>query len=200
MTRPDGVEEFDLLLIDGDNLLHDVRGSRDEGGVAWLLPRLSGWRPKHLRIIVGLDGHAAPGEASRNRATRGIEFHHSGSRSADDLLVSILRSQPYAGRSRTIVVTRDRGLQARANRTGGVTRSVDWLMAQVAGTGRRSVHRGRGGSGTKPIGIGQGKPPPKRHFDAPDPAEAEQEGWGPGRGATKKKGNPKRAPKQSRRR
>ena len=73
MSRDGGVDDTDLLLIDGDNLLHDVRGSRDEGGVAWLLPRLASWRPLHLRIVVGLDGHAAPGEASRTRATRGIE-------------------------------------------------------------------------------------------------------------------------------
>ena len=70
MSRRPGVEELELLLIDGDNLLHDVRGSRDEGGVAWLLPRLSGWRPQHLRVIVGLDGHPAAGEASRTKATR----------------------------------------------------------------------------------------------------------------------------------
>ena len=68
MSRAAGVDDIDLLLIDGDNLLHDVRGSRDEGGVAWLLPRLSGWRPSHLRIVVGLDGHAAPGEATADPA------------------------------------------------------------------------------------------------------------------------------------
>jgi len=195
MTGHSGVEQLDLLLIDGDNLLHDVRGSRDEGGVAWLLPRLSGWRPDHLRIIVGLDGHPAPGEASRKRATRGIEFHHSRSRSADDMLIDLLKAQPFAGRSRTAVVTRDRGLQARANRAGGTTRSVDWLMGLVVG---KTI--GRGAKGGPPVGIGQGKPPPKRHFEAPDPDEPEREAWRPGRGATRKKGNPKRSPKQSRQR
>jgi hypothetical protein len=193
MTRPGSIEEIDLLLIDGDNLLHDVRGSRDEGGVAWLLPRLSGWRPAHLRIVVSLDGHPAPGESRRKRATRGIEFHHSGSRSADDMLIYLLKAQPYAARGRSAVVTRDRGLQARANRAGGVTRSVDWLMDQVA------TKPGQGSSGgSKPIGIGQGKPPPRRHDDAAD--EVERTPWQPGRGATKKKGNPRRNPKASRQR
>jgi hypothetical protein len=194
VSRDTGVEDIELLLIDGDNLLHDVRGGRDEGGVAWLLPRLSGWRPPHLRIIVGLDGHAAPGEASRTRATRGIEFHHSGRRSADDMLIDLLKGQPFAARSRTAVVTRDRALQARASRAGGTSRSVDWLMRQVAGT------RLRGGAAGKPVGIGQGKPPAKRALDAPDPAEDGQPPWQPGRGATSKKGNPKRSPKGSRQR
>lgn len=194
MSRETGVEDVDLLLIDGDNLLHDVRGSRDEGGVAWLLPRLSGWRPPHLRIIVGLDGHAAPGEASRKRATRGIEFHHSGRRSADDMLIDLLKAQPFAGRSRTAVVTRDRGLQARTSRAGGISRSIDWLMRQVTGASRRS------GAAGKPVGIGQGKPPRKRHVDPPDAEEESQPSWQPGRGATRKKGNPRRSPKGSRQR
>jgi hypothetical protein len=188
------IDDLDLLLIDGDNLLHVVRGSRDEGGVAWLLPRLSGWRPPQLRIVIALDGHPAPGEASRRKATRGIEFHHSGRRSADDVLVDLLRAQPYAGRSRTVVVTRDRGLQARATRAGGQTRSVDWLMRQV--TGRSKSH----GRGTKPVGVGQGQPTAQRHYDPYAPEEDEGSSWRPGRRATQKKGNPKRNPKGSRQR
>ena len=194
MNRGGGVEELDLLLIDGDNLLHDVRGIRDEGGVAWLLPRLSAWRPEHLRIVVGLDGHPPQGEGSRKRVTRGIEFHHSRSRSADDMLLDLLMEQPYAGRGRSAVVTRDRGLQARANRAGGATRSVDWLMQQVA------AGPAVGTAAARPTGIGQGKPPRGRHVDASDPAEADRHRWQPGRGATRKKGNPRRGPKGARRR
>jgi hypothetical protein len=192
MSTRAGVDELELLLVDGDNLLHDVRGGRDEGGVAWLLPRLSGWRPAHLRIIVALDGHAATGEASRARATRGIEFHHAGSRSADDLIVQLLKAQPYAARSRTAVVTRDRELRARASRAGGLTRSVDWLMRQVAG--------GSAGTRGKPVGIGQGKPPKQGHAELSDPDAAERDGWTPRRGATRKRGNPRRSPKRARRR
>jgi hypothetical protein len=186
------IDDLDLLLIDGDNLLHDVRGARDEGGVAWLLPRLSGWRPPDLRIIVGLDGHPAPGEASRKKATRGIEFHHSGRRSADDVLIDLLRAQPYAGRSRTAVVTRDRGLQARATRAGGQTRSVDWLMRQLSGPPRAARSR--------PVGLGQGKPSAQPHYDPYAADEDDRPAWQPGRGATKKKGNPKRNPKGARQR
>jgi hypothetical protein len=188
------LDDIDLLLIDGDNLLHDVRGSRDEGGVAWLLPRLSGWRPKHLRIVIGLDGHAAPGEAGRQKATRGIEFHHSGRRSADDLLIDLLKAEPFTHRSRTAVVTHDRVLQARANRAGGQTRSVDWLMRQLS-RGPRAAARS-----AAPVGIGQGKPSTQRHYDPYRHDEPDRPSWEPGRGATRKKGNPKRSPKGSRQR
>jgi len=194
MNRNDGLEDIELVLIDGDNLLHDVRGSRDEGGVAWLLPRLRNWRPEGVHIIVALDGHAAPGETNRRRVTRGIEFHHSGSRSGDDMLVGLLASRPYDQRARTVVITRDRGLQARARGAGGQTRSIDWLMRYVDDPGSS----GRGGA--KPAGIGAGKPPVRRHFDPPEPGEHDRVAWQPGRGATRKRGNPRRRAKHLRRR
>jgi hypothetical protein len=193
MTDGQAMDDLELLLIDGDNLLHDVRGTRDEGGVAWLLPRLSGWRPAHLRIVVGLDGHPAPGETGRQRVTRGIEFHHSGSRSADDMLIDLLKAQPYAGRTRTAVVTRDRSLRGRAVRAGGVTRSVDWLMREIAGGDTRAGSAG-------PARIGRGKPPPHPLPVADEPEADERGGWAPGRGATRKRGNPRRSAKRSRRR
>lgn len=194
MSHLSGADDLDLLLIDGDNLLHGVRGSRDEGGVAWLLPRLSGWRPSDLRIVVALDGHPPPGEGSRTRATRGIEFHHAGRRSADDLIIDLLRTLPYAARSRAAVVTRDRGLAARAARVGGLTHSVDWLMRQLAAPARS----GPGGAG-RAVAIGQGKPPRGRP-DPPRPDGEDERGWQPGRGATRKKGNPRRSPKRTRQR
>jgi hypothetical protein len=193
MSTRDTLDQVDLVLIDGDNLLHAVRGTRDEGGVAWLLPRLRTWRPGDVHIIVALDGHAAPGEARRKRATRGIEFHHSGSRSADDMLIELLSAQPYSGRSRTAVVTQDRGLQDRARRAGGTTRSVDWLVRQLGGG-----TAGAAGSETRPVSIGQGKPPKAPRATAG--SEDQRDGWQPGRGATRKRGNPRRSPKASRQR
>lgn len=190
MSAPTDVEQLDLLLIDGDNLLHVVRGGRDDGAVAWLLPRLSAWRPPHLRIVVGLDGHAAPGEASRTRVARGIEFHHSGSRSADDMLVELLSARPYADRARTALVTRDRGLRARARQAGGVTHTVDWLTRRVLG-------HGPSGAGTRTVGIGQGKPPRGRAGSDRAPDDEERDPWQPGRGATRKRGNPRRSPRRS---
>ena len=54
------LELVDHVIIDGDNLLHAVRGSRDAGGVAWLLPRLRAWLPSaplaaavHLLVMFG---------------------------------------------------------------------------------------------------------------------------------------------------
>ncbi len=99
VTPPPKPADIDLLLVDGDNLLHEARGRRDDGGTGWLLPELARWRPPGMRVVVALDGHPAPGEPSRGRAAHGVEHHYAGSRSADDLLIELLSAQPYARQS-----------------------------------------------------------------------------------------------------
>jgi len=187
-------DDVDLLLVDGDNLLHAVRGGRDDGGVAWLLPRLSRWRPAGLRIVVALDGHPAHGEASRRRAATGIEFHHAGAHSADDLIIDLLSRQPFSARARSVVVTRDLGLTDRARRAGGLTRTPDWLTEQLDEPTRSAITQ----SGSAASQIGQGKPPRR----PPDAVRGDEERppWRPGRGATRKRGNPRRGPRAARRR
>jgi hypothetical protein len=194
MTGAASGDEPSLLLVDGDNLLHHVRGGRDEGGVAWLLPLLVRWRPPHLRIIVTLDGHAAPGDAARRRVAPGIEFLHAGSRSADDLIVELLSAQPFSARDRTIIVTRDRDLLERARRAGGLTRSVAWLMRQLAEPGPVAPAL----PGAR-VGIGQGRRG-RPAVTAPGSEDEARGAWQPGRGATRKRGNPRRGAKASRRR
>jgi hypothetical protein len=188
-------EDTELLLVDGDNLLRAVHRDRDAGAVAWLLPRLSRWRPAELSVIVALDGHPAPGESAWRRVAPGIELVHSGSRSADDLIIDLLGARPYSRRARTVVVTRDHALADRARRTGGLTRSVDWLIGRLeAGPGSRSP------GGSARIGVGQGKPPRRSSLEAPRFEGDSPEPWRPGRGATRKRGNPRRNAKGSRQR
>jgi hypothetical protein len=186
--------EFELLLIDGDNLLHRVRGSRDEGGLRWLLPRLRAWLPDGAQVIVMLDGHPDPGEVLRRRVAPGIEFQHSGNVDGDTALLAILAARPYADRARTLLVTDDRGLTDKARHGGGLTRRLDWLTVQLAratdspDTGRSG--RAIRGSGGTPMGIGRGRSVWGTD-DLADPSE-DRKVWRPGRGATRKMGNPKR--------
>ncbi len=217
--------DFELLLIDGDNLLHRVRGTRDEAGLRWLLPRLRAWLPAGAHIIVMLDGHPDPGEVLRRRVAPGIDFQHSGNVEADTALVGILGARPYADRARTLLVTDDRALTDRARHVGGLTRRLDWLTVQLAratglpstgtgqsgkdmgegggrGAGDREAHghggssgagnagRGMGPGGGPPIGIGRG-PSVRRAEGRPEPSGGPAP-WRPGRGATRKVGNPKR--------
>ncbi len=199
---PSAREDADLrlVLVDGDNVLHDLRGRRDEPGVAWLLPRLTRWRPPGLRVVIALDGHPAPGDPGRSKVATGVEFHHAGTRSADDLIIEILASQPFAARAQTAVVTRDRDLVARVRHVGGLTRSVEWLWrglehpnpARAAGAGQAAGAHQAGGS------IGQGRPPrPGVGGPAAGDVDPGRPTWTPGRGATHKRGNPHRGPRSS---
>jgi hypothetical protein len=177
--------------VDGDNLLHAARGRRDDGGVTWLLPELARWRPAVMRIVVALDGHAATGESSRGRAAHGVEYRYAGSRSADDLLIDLLSAQPFDRRAHSAVVSGDLALAERARRAGGLVRSVSWLLAQLAHTQRARTDAAASGGR-----IGRTRQGDRQRHGAPDEVGAgpasEAQTWRPGRGATRKRGNPRR--------
>jgi predicted RNA-binding protein with PIN domain len=196
MIQDAGGADLELLLIDGDNLLHAVRGRRDQGGTAWLLPNLARWRRDGVRIIVVFDGHPAPGEPMRQRAL-GMEIRHAGSRSADDAIIELLSAMPYAERSRAAVVTRDRGLRDRVGQVRAQTRTPDWLLRGIRDAQRRVS---RGAAAGPPVGIGQGRVPRPTGPPTPSDDGGERQPWRPGRGATRKRGNPSREAKPGRHR
>lgn len=175
MTGRAPLADVDLLLIDGNNLLHRTTGGVESGAVRGLVTQLRAALPGHLSTIIMLDGHAAAGTSSMERAGRGLEIRRAGAQSADDALVELATAQPFDRRARTLVVTDDRSLTERVRAVGGRTQRLDWLAGLLA----------------RPLGktVGVGRP----HV-APPPAaeEVERKPWQPGRGATRKRGNPRR--------
>jgi hypothetical protein len=166
------------LLIDGNNLLHRTAGATGEGQVRQLLARLRAAVPPDLSTTVMLDGHPAPGEGQRLPLTRSLEIRHSGSRPADDALIDIVAAEPPWARAHITLVTDDRALVERARTLGARTQRLAWLDELLSRPTRSDGHR--------VARIGAGRPPPT----ADD--EPEREPWKPGRGATRKKGNPRR--------
>lgn len=178
--------DFGLLIIDGDNLLHRVLGGRTDGGLAWLIPRLRAALPTGALSIVMLDGGAGMGQPMRHRAAPGVEVHHSGNLDGDTAILRLLSERPFFERARTVVVTDDRALADRVRHSGGITRRLDWFMERL----ERPTSISRDGSSTRRGSIGGGRPPP-----GPSPDQAPGCGrpaWRPGRGATRKPGNPRR--------
>ena len=183
--RPDGMRradraplaDVDLLLVDGNNLLHRTTGGVEAAAVRGLVTRLRAL-PGRPSTIILLDGHAAPGVSSVERAGRGLEIRRAGVPSADDVLVDLARAQPIDQRARTLVVTDDRALTERVRAIGGRTQRLAWLEGLLARPPGRVVGVGRPHVAVTP---------------APGAEEDERTAWQPGRGATRKTGNPRRA-------
>ncbi len=185
MTRE--VIDFGLLIVDGDNLLHRVLGGRTDGGLAWLIPRLRAALPAGARSVVMLDGGAGMGQPMRQRAAPGVEVHHSGKLDGDTAILGLLGQRPFFERARTVVVTDDRALADRVRHSGGISRRLDWFLERLDGPASISGHgssarRGSIGGGRAPAGPTQ----PDQALGSGRPA------WRPGRGATRKIGNPRR--------
>jgi hypothetical protein len=176
MTPFDGIGR---LLIDGNNLLHRMSGNVEPGSIRLLLAKLSGALPAEIATIVMLDGHAASGTDRHQRIRRGLEIHHAGSLSADDAMLNIVRDTAASDRAQTFVITDDRALSDKARHLGARTKRLEWLQAIVDGATARSA-TGIGRKGIRPPATGSG-----------DDDETKQP-WQPGRGATRKRGNPKR--------
>jgi hypothetical protein len=155
-----------------------------------------------------LDGHPEPGEALRRKVVTGIESHHSGGMDADTALIKLLGARPYEDRIRSVLVTDDRALADRARHLHAQVRRLDWFIAQLVEADRpdrpdrapgvRAAGPRPAGAGrppTRPTSVGAGRPP--RRPPVADPSrssegEPDRAPWKPGRGATRKTGNPRR--------
>jgi hypothetical protein len=174
------VSGVERLLIDGNNLLHRLSGGVDDQQQRTLLARLRGVLPGVRKTIV-FDGRRTGGSAV-SPATAEIDVIYAGG-SADDALVELVRALPATLVVRTVLVTDDRALADRARHAGVTSRRLDWLVTllQPAGSPAHPSDRQRRG-------------------DSYEPDDDERRPWQPGRGATRKKGNPRRGPRTQRRR
>lgn len=127
-----GVER---LLIDGNNLLHRVSGGVDPGALRGLLARLQNALPPHVQAVLMLDGHSAPSTSRQQKVAANLEIRHSGSISADDALLNLVRERP----GWTTLVSDDRALRDKARSLGAHTERLAWLEERLT--------RGNGSSG-----------------------------------------------------
>jgi hypothetical protein len=164
-----------VLLVDGNNLLHRISGGVEGGALRLLLAKLSGAIPATISTVVVLDGHAAPGTDRRQKIRGGLDVQHAGSISADDAVLNMIRDAAVGQRHAIVVVSDDRPLTDKARHLGARTRRLEWLQALID----RPVGQ------SAPASIG-------RKGIRPEREEPEREPWQPGRGATRKKGNPRR--------
>ena len=190
-SRRDPLDGIDRLVVDGSNLLHQlVRGGG--GPPAAIVGRLRAAIPGTVRILLVFDGPAEQG-GGVGRVAQGMSVRYAGRRTAD---ATILEDVEAAGMDdpsspgRTLVVTDDNALRRILGRAGARSIGTAWLLGRFERAALSAPSVGNRRPPTPPTagdadGTGaEGDPPTRR--------------WRPGRGATTKVGNPRRAPRRSR--
>ena len=180
------------LLVDGTNLLHAISRTPDAAPAAALVGRLRGAIPASTTIELVFDGPVERG-LRNERIASGVKVRYSGPRSADAVILAMIDEVRLVdgadGTATLLVVTDDRELRHGSRLRGARTAGSAWLFGRL--------DRGRLASPS----VGNPRPArPVRQVPAStssdgDPAETDRVGWNPGRGATTKRGNPRRSAK-----
>jgi hypothetical protein len=172
----------DRLLIDGTNLLHVL--SRKAGTAApqaALIGRLRAIVPAAIGIELVFDGNPERGMRGE-RVAAGLIIRHAGRRTADELLLSLVdearAAVGAAGTAGLLVVSDDHALRALLREKGARTAGAAWLIGRLD---RPRLSAPSVGNRRPPASAGGG---PREDPDRP--------GWKSGRGATTKRGNPRR--------
>ncbi len=198
MARPDRdpLAATQHLLIDGSNLLHAL--SKQPGGAppAALIGRLRGVIPAGIAIELVFDGPPEPG-LRNERIAAGVGVRYSGGRTGDAVILARIDDVRLVdgadGTATLLVVTDDRDLRHGSRLRGARTAGSAWLLGRLD-SGRLAAPS-----------VGNPRPAKRSHqgatghpggaYDDGDGDGDDRPGWKPGRGATTKRGNPRRAPK-----
>jgi hypothetical protein len=184
------LEGIERLVVDGNNVLFALRRSPTPLPAAALIGRLRAIVPPSVAVVVVLDGAPEHGLVSR-RVASGVEVRYAGRISADEVIARLVeQSYPDRGLG-TLVVTDDIELSNSIRRAGGRTVGNRWLIGRLESQRLSAPAIGRPAPPTP-----SGASPDSRPDSDSDAPEAPR--WSPGRGATRKRGNPRRRPASGR--
>lgn len=177
--------------MDGTNLLHALR----RGGMpaAALIGRVRAVIPAATSIELVFDGAPDRG-MRRERVASGLTVTYSWPRTADAAILDRLIGLDAAAADHLLVVTDDRELRATLGARGARTARSAWLLARLS---REVAVAPTVGAARRPAGAAPGSGA-ERRLEV-DKDEDSGPGWAPGRGATAKVGNGRRAPRTGRR-
>ncbi len=184
-ARGDPLVGVSRLLVDATNLLHALRRGAPQPPAA-LIGRLRAVIPAAVVIELVFDGPPEPW--SRGRIAGGLTVRYGGTRSADAVLLGLVEAAgpPAPGSDPAILVVSDDAELRRALRErGAATARAAWLIGRLERSSLASPS------------VGRRRPPAGSSAPDRDGTE-ERPGWHPGRGATVKRGNARRAPKRGR--
>ena len=170
------------LLIDGTNLLHVLSRKPGAAPQAALIGRLRAIVPGSIGIEIVFDG--APDAGMRGqRVAAGLIVRHAGRWSADEVLLSLVdETRATAGLEATgglLVVSDDLALRGALRAKGARTAGSAWLLGRLDRPRLSAPSVGN-------------RRPARGGPDDERPGAVDRPGWKPGRGATTKRGNPRR--------
>ena len=194
------------LLVDGNNLLHALSRGADRLPPAALIGRLRAAVPAQTTIEIVFDGPPERGVRGE-RIAHGVSVRYGGRFSADTILVTLVEDvamvagAPRGGGSPAtdsiLVVTDDRDLRFALQRRGARTAGTSWLVTRME---RPRLTAPSIGNPRPPRPLVIAQQPPRSVSSRAVPSVGDEddgrEPWSPGRGATRKTGNGKRAPKR----
>ena len=194
MTTADPWSGVNELLVDGNNLLHRISGGPDPAARRLLVSRLRAALPREVTGPVILDGMPDAGGLHGEKIAPNLFVRHAGRMTADQLIVELVDGAPFADRAGMLVVSDDRALGDRVRRAGGLVRRLDWLQSLLLAADR-GVAPPRGDAPVRGSTVGRRRGPalPNAADAGRDAGEDARPPWSPGRGATRKRGNPRRA-------
>jgi hypothetical protein len=181
------LDGIDRLVVDGTNVLHALRRSADPAPPAALIGRLRAIVPPGVAVVVVLDGSPEHGLVSR-RVASGVEVRYAGRWTADEVIARIAEHELGPAVGGLLVVTDDIALATAVRAAGGRTVRNAWLIDRLGRQRLSAPSVGR--PMVSPPGAGRGSQSGRSGSDSD--GEAEGARWSPGRGATRKRGNPKR--------
>jgi len=202
------LEGVERMVVDGTNVLHALSRSPVPVPAAALIGRLRAVVPAGVALTVMLDGSPEHGMVSR-RVAGGVEVRYAGRVTADEAIAAMIEREGFGSADGLLVVSDDIGLSVLVRRAGGRTVRNGWLIDRL---GRQRLSAPVSGK-IVPGSIGRPAPPPSIGAGsagrtsgggsggasggaAPGGPSADDEPaerrWSPGRGATRKRGNPRR--------
>jgi hypothetical protein len=182
-TSRDPLADTDRVIVDGSNLLPAL--ARRGGAVprAALIGRLRAAIPPTAAVELVFDGAPDPGLRGE-RIASGVGVRYSGRRTADEMIIGLVEAGGRAGAERILIVTDDRELGGAVRALGARTAGTAWLVGRL--------DRPRLASPS----VGNRRPPSSPPV-GPAADDPDRDPWQPGRGATTKRGNPRRRRRSS---
>jgi hypothetical protein len=175
------LEGIGHLIVDGANVLHALSRTPGPAPAVAIIGRLRAIVPAGVGITVVLDGSPEHGLHLRQVAS-GVAVRYSGHETADEMIARMIEQTGDA--EGVLVVTDDIDLGNTIRHAGGRTARTGWLLNRLDRQRLAAPATGRKGlaPSTHLAELGMS--------DSADDQDSKR--WQPGRGATRKRGNPHR--------